>query len=86
MFAIPFPSLVYFLHPHLKQFKPCFDVLGIRGNEVARLYVVFRSISSKHRKHEFVEVASAMAYFNIGENKFMNKAFRALNFEGETCE
>ena len=80
------PPLVYLLHPHLKRFKPCFDVLGMRGKEVSKLYLVFRSISSTYRKHEYVEINTAMAYFNIGDNKFMNRGFRSLNFEGETCK
>lgn len=52
---------------------------------MAKLYFVFRCIPSKHKKHEYVEVTDVMSYFNIGENKFMNRGFRSLCFEGRTC-
>ena len=58
--------IVYILHPDLKRFKPCFDVLGLRGGEVSKLYLIFKSISSTHKNHEFVEVSNAMVMcFNV---------------------
>ena len=53
-------------------------MLGLRGSEVSQLYLVFNRISSKHKDHKYIEVSSVMKFFNIGENKFMNKAFGVL--------
>jgi hypothetical protein len=71
-------SLVYLIYPKVKMYKRHFQTLSLLDSEVSQLLLVFKRISSKHKDHEFVEVANVMKFFNVGENKFMNKAFRSL--------
>lgn len=72
------PALVYLLYPSLKKYRPFFDFLDLRSTEVSMLYVVFQRVPSKHKNHEFIEIKDLMDFFNIGENRFMIKAFSVL--------
>mgnify|MGYP003385782511 CR=1 FL=1 len=71
-------SLLYYIYPKLRPLRPIFNMLQLRSSEVSQLLLVFKLISSEHDDHKFVNISNTMAFFNVGENKFMNKAFSAL--------
>lgn len=70
--------MLYYMYPKLRPVRPIFEMLQLRSSEVSKLMLIFKLISSDHKDHEYVNVTNIMAFFNVGENKFMIKAFSVL--------